>query len=112
MKTKTKKLLIAGALLISSVMYGYTTLQREAPWQDGVFYEVSSDVLSLVYYRADSETLTLAFRKGPVYEYSGVPAPVFQALMNTPRKGVFYNQRIRGHFPSCRLELSAPGETI
>ena len=112
MKTISKRRILVGLIMLLSVVYGYTTLERNEPWQDGVFYEVSSDVLSLVYYRADSETLTLAFRKGPVYEYSGVPAPVFQALMNTPRKGVFYNQRIRGHFPSCRLELSAPGETI
>ncbi|MBU1693502.1 MAG: KTSC domain-containing protein [Verrucomicrobia bacterium] len=112
MKAKTKKMIVAGLILLASVLYGYTTLQRDLPWEDGVFYEVSSDVLSLVYYRADQGTLTLGFRSGPIYEYSSVPASVFHGLMDTQRKGAFYNQRIRGRFPSRRLELSAPGETI
>ena len=112
MTTRTKKMTIAGVILLASVLYGYTTLQRELPWKDGVFYDVSSEVLTMVYYRADTGTLTLGFRRGAAYEYNSVPVTVFHGLMDTDRKGTYYNQRIRGKFPARRLELSAPGETI
>ncbi|HOW96601.1 MAG TPA: KTSC domain-containing protein [Kiritimatiellia bacterium] len=112
MSTRSKKVIVAVLILLASVLYGYTMLTRQSPWEDGVFYEVASDVISLVYYRADQDTLTLAFRSGPVYEYSSVPASVFYGLMDSHRKGSYYNQRIRGQFPSRRLELSAPGEEI
>lgn len=110
---KTTKILFAAVLLAATlVTYAFTARLRTETWREGVFYQLPSDVISIVYYRRDLGLLTLGFQKGQVYEYASVPEGIFHGLMNSIRKGEFYNQRIRGKFPSRRIQLSNPGPTI
>ena len=39
-----------------------------------------------------------------VYEYEGVEAALFQEFMNSPSKGKFFQQKIRGRFPTRRIQ--------
>jgi hypothetical protein len=60
---------------------------------------VESSTLATVAYDEARELLQLAFRSRTVYEYSGVPAAVHQALLGAPSKGKYFNHAIRGRFP-------------
>jgi len=45
--------------------------------------------------------LTLCFKAGRNYIYSGVPRAVFDALKSAASAGAYFNNRIKGRFP-CR----------
>lgn len=60
---------------------------------------VESSTLVTVAYDEARELLQLQFCNGAVYQYSGVPAAVHQALLMAPSKGRFFNHSIRGRFP-------------
>jgi hypothetical protein len=60
---------------------------------------VSSNVTA-VGYDDDRKVLRLRFHNGTVYEYSGVPATVYRALLDAPSKGSFINDRFKnGPYP-------------
>ena len=63
------------------------------------FAAVESTTLAGVGYDKSSGRLQLEFRSGAVYEYSGVPESVHEALMDAPSKGGYFNRSIRGRFP-------------
>jgi hypothetical protein len=63
---------------------------------------VESSTLATVAYDETREILQLGFCNGAVYQYSGVPAAVQDALLVAPSKGRYFNQAIRNRFP-CRL---------
>jgi KTSC domain len=69
---------------------------------------VESTTLATVAYDEVRELLRLEFRSQAIYDYSGVPAIVHQALLGAPSKGSYFNQAIRGRFPYERV--SACGE--
>ena len=60
---------------------------------------VVSTTLVTVSYDDDGERLQLEFCSRAVYEYSNVPAAVYQSLLDASSKGRYFNQAIRGHFP-------------
>jgi KTSC domain len=67
---------------------------------------VESSTLATVAYDATRELLQLGFCSGAVYQYFGVPAAVYQALLDAPSKGGYFNHAIRGQFayrlnPDC-----------
>ena len=67
---------------------------------------VQSAPLSTVAYDAPHEILRIEFRDRSVYQYFGVPASVYEALLQAPSKGAYFNRAIRGCFPYVRSLLS------
>lgn len=65
---------------------------------------VESSAVSSVGYDARSEVLEVEFRSGAVYDYFGVPRPVYESLMKASSKGRFVSRRIRDRFPFERRE--------
>ena len=55
---------------------------------------ISSSLLSGIKY--ESGNLTVFFRDGRNYVYHNVPKKVFEQFKNSPSKGKFYNQYIKG----------------
>jgi hypothetical protein len=66
-----------------------------------VEHSVSSGVFDTIGYCESSRTLLLTFRGGYCYELYDVPWPCYQELLITPRKGEYFNRRIRGQY-ACR----------
>jgi hypothetical protein len=66
-------------------------------------WAVESTTLATVAYDEAQDLLRLEFRRQAIYEYSGVPAIVHQALLGASSKGSYFNQAIRGRFPYRRV---------
>ncbi|MCZ2146467.1 MAG: KTSC domain-containing protein [Bryobacterales bacterium] len=60
---------------------------------------VESTTLTTVAYDQARELLQLEFRSRAIYQYSGVPPAVHEALLEAPSKGSYFNRFIRGRFP-------------
>jgi KTSC domain len=58
-----------------------------------------SSVLQTVTYELENAVLAIAFHSGAVYEYLGVPIPIYQQLLSADSQGAFFNARIRNQFP-------------
>jgi hypothetical protein len=57
---------------------------------------VDSSAIRAVGY--DGSTLTVEFHSGRIYDHPNVPYSVFENLMRSSSKGVYYNQHIRGRY--------------
>lgn len=57
-------------------------------------------LFSRIEYNPEAETLALEFRSGDYYQYSKIPAAVYQELTNAPSPGSYYNHHIKGRYPS------------
>jgi hypothetical protein len=64
---------------------------------------VDSTALASIGYDEARELLQLEFCARVIYHYFGVPAAVNQALLDTPSKGSYFSQTIRGRFSFCLL---------
>jgi len=64
---------------------------------------VRSRVIVAIGYNAVAHELWVHFRSRYIYVYAGVPDAVFDAFLEAPSKGRFYNRRIRRHYLSARL---------
>ena len=63
------------------------------------FQYVDSSNVDQIGYDADTSELHVIFKKtADCYVYSGVPADVYEQLMNADSKGQFLNQRIKGTY--------------
>lgn len=60
----------------------------------------SSSIDSVGY---EKKVLEVKFRNGGLYQYFDVPEDLIVLLMRADSKGRFFNQHIRGQFPSRRL---------
>lgn len=58
----------------------------------------SSNILSIGY-EQETKTLEVEFHSGDVYQYSGVPEAVYQALMQAASKGSYLHNHIKGRYP-------------
>lgn len=56
---------------------------------------VNSSHLSAVDYDITSETLTIEFNDGSLYEYYNVPHRIYEELINATSKGKFFHNFIR-----------------
>lgn len=56
---------------------------------------VSSSNLKSVGYDESSKTLEVEFLNGTVYQYSGVPASVYQGLMSASSHGSYLDQYVK-----------------
>jgi hypothetical protein len=76
---------------------------------------VESTTLAMVGYDEAPELLQLEFCSGAVYQYFGVPAAVYEGLLEAPSKGRYFNLSIRGRFAYrlvCDGNRDTPGVDI
>ena len=64
---------------------------------------VESTTLVSILYDEVSRLLQLEFPSRIVYQYFNVPASVHGDLLNSPSKGAFFNQAIRGRYTFSRV---------
>ncbi|MBL8543218.1 MAG: KTSC domain-containing protein [Hyphomonadaceae bacterium] len=62
---------------------------------------VSSSAISQVDYDPRTAVLRVWFTSGKVYDYFGVPAALFEGLVNAPSVGRFFNDHIRDQFSAA-----------
>jgi hypothetical protein len=65
-----------------------------------------SAVIAAYEYDAVSETLTIRYHSGKVYNYLGVPEKIFKEMRATMAKGIWFNRFIKGKYP---FEEVTPG---
>ena len=70
---------------------------------------VDSTTFVTVAYDPTRELLRLQFRNHAVYQYFGVPAAIWKALLRDQSKGHYFNRNIRGRFPY--VLVSGPNST-
>jgi KTSC domain len=63
-----------------------------------------STMASQVGYDEDREILQIEFNSGAVYQYSEVEPELWEDLQATDSIGSFYNQEIKGYYPSVKIE--------
>jgi hypothetical protein len=54
-------------------------------------------------YDAASETLTVQFQNGSVYQYSGVPMDRYEKLRQSGGSGTVFHSEIRGRYAAAKL---------
>ena len=69
---------------------------------------VDSTTLATVGYDENLKRLQLEFCSRAVYLYFGVPAAVYEALLDAPSKGQYFNGSIRGRYPYRQILSSSP----
>ena len=57
-----------------------------------------SAVIAAYEYDAGTETLTIRYHSGKVYNYLKVPEKVFAAMRSTMVKGIWFNRHIKGKY--------------
>ncbi|MDI9641873.1 KTSC domain-containing protein [Geitlerinema splendidum] len=65
---------------------------------------VRSGMASAIGYDLDRQTLQVAFRNGSVYQYSDVDIDTWEDFRKSASVGKVYNAKIKGIFPSRRVE--------
>ena len=65
-----------------------------------------SAVIAAYDYDAASETLTIRYHSGKVYNYLKVPEKVFKEMRSTMVKGIWFNRYIKGKY---QFEEVTPG---
>ena len=69
---------------------------------------VESAAVATVGYDENLKRLQLEFCSRAVYLYFGVPAAVYEALLDAPSKGRYFNGTIRGRYPYRQIRSSRP----
>src|SRR5262245_35455604 len=64
---------------------------------------VRSSTLVSVGYDDHKQVLEIEFRQNAVYQYLGVPKPLYEQLMSAASKGSFFDRRIRDRFRTLKL---------
>jgi hypothetical protein len=59
---------------------------------------VKSVILRSVGYDENSKILEIEFKKGLVYQYSGVPPKVYADLMHSGEMGKYFSEKVRPRF--------------
>lgn len=59
------------------------------------YVPVDSSTLSEVAYNEDSSTLSVRFKNGGEYEYSGVPASIYRDLLAAPSAGKYFDMHVK-----------------
>lgn len=62
----------------------------------------SSNIRSVGYDPA-SRTLEVEFNSGGIYQYSGVPATIYQGFMRAASKGSYLYDHIKGRYPDRQV---------
>jgi hypothetical protein len=64
---------------------------------------VESSTLNRIAYDSHRQVLQIEFRDGSRYQYHRVPTELFDALLQATSKGAYFNQNIRGKFPTRQI---------
>lgn len=64
---------------------------------------VSSSNLRSIGYDPESQTLEIEFNSGGTYQYFGVPATEYEALMAAGSHGTYFQANIRNRYPYQKL---------
>jgi len=75
------------------------------PIPDITHRNVESSNLKSVGYDPTTRTLEIQFLSGSVYQYSGVPAGVYEALLAAPSKGQYFHRAIRLTYPFKKVAI-------
>ena len=65
---------------------------------------VHSHALAAVGYSKRLHALEVEFVNGAIYRYSNVPPEIYRDLLDAPSKAQFYDENVRGHFPSVHVK--------
>ena len=104
--------LLGGLLIVTWAWYGIAAGDQVArPVGETMVPTADSGLFESVCYPESSGTLTLIFRSGYGYEYYGVPRGCYEGLLYSGRKGEYFNFKIRGQFPCCRIDEEQEGES-
>jgi hypothetical protein len=68
---------------------------------------VASSSLVSIGHNPLTQVLEVEFKNGDVGEHEGVPADLYRQFMESPSKGQFHHQHIRGVFPFKIVERRA-----
>lgn len=60
---------------------------------------VSSSNISSIGYDPTTQVLEIEFHDGSVYQYDGVPQPVYEGLMSASSHGQYFHQHIKDVYP-------------
>jgi len=65
---------------------------------------VDSSNIASIGYDAQAQVLEIEFRRkgqeqGPVYQYLQVPLEVWEGLLDSPSKGKYFSDQIKGRYP-------------
>jgi len=71
---------------------------------------VDSSAIASVGYSPDERVLEVEFQSGRVYQYLGVPAEEYAALMTAGSMGRHFNRRIRDRYRRRELPRPEPRE--
>ena len=66
--------------------------------------QVVSSNIDAVGFDEATNTLTVRFHTGKVYEYSGVAREYFEQMLNSESVGQYFHRRIRSNFECRRKE--------
>ena len=59
---------------------------------------VNSSAISAIAYDQRTMRMRIRFIQGDTYDFCGVPAHIFQGLLNARSKGTYYNDHIRDRY--------------
>ena len=80
-----------------------TSGYANAPSTDIEMLHVCSSMAARVGYDDDREILQIEFNSGAIYQYSAVDPHTWEELQSTDSIGSFYNQEIKGYYPSAKI---------
>ena len=64
---------------------------------------VSSSNIRAIGHDAETETLTIEFVTGTVYEYAGVSSETYEEFKSAPSVGAYFHQNIRNVYTGVRV---------
>ncbi len=64
---------------------------------------VDSSMIREIDYEDEGERLIVVFATGRIYAYEPVPRSLYEALLQAPSKGEYFNAMIRGAFRTIPL---------
>lgn len=62
-----------------------------------------SSNIDQVEYDSDAQTMTIQFKSGQSWEYTGVPHNVFLGIQNAPSAGSYFYRSIRNQYSSVEV---------
>lgn len=64
---------------------------------------VQSSTIVSAGYDPNTETMEIAFKSGGMYQYAGVPLPIYRAFRQAVSQGIYFHGHIKGKFETTKL---------
>jgi len=64
---------------------------------------IDSSTITWADYDDDTQTLTITFKNGGVYEYSHLDTKTYADFLDAPSQGKFFSRYIRDKYPTHKL---------